>query len=85
MTKSGNPENGIQSVAYSGLEEDVDESDEKGKWIISGTSSPTLTMTVSGQYYKNMGKEAALLVYITDPDTKTITVSSHATVTFAGN
>lgn len=80
-----NPENGIQSVAYSGLGEDVDESDEKGKWIISGTSSPTLTMTVSGQYYKNMDKEVALLVYITDPDTKTITVSSHATVTFAGN
>lgn len=79
------PENGRQSVAYSGLGEDVDESDEKGKWIISGTSSPTLTMTVSGQYYKNMDKEASFLVYITDPDTKTITVSSHATVTFAGN
>lgn len=80
-----NPENGIQSVTYFGLEKDVDESDEKGKYIISGTSSPTLTMTASGQYYKNMGKEAALLVYITDPDTKTITISSHATVTFAGN
>lgn len=80
-----NPENGIQGVTYFGLEKDVDESDEKGKYIISGTSSPTLTMTVSGQYYKKMGKEVALLVYITDPDTKTITVSSHATVTFAGN
>lgn len=80
-----NPENGIQSVTYFGLEKDVDESDEKGKYIISGTSSPTLTMTVSGQYYKKMGKEVALLVYITDPDTKTITISSHATVTFAGN
>lgn len=80
-----NPENGLQYVTYFGLEKDVDESDEKGKWIISGTSSPTLTMTVSGQYYKKMGKEAALLVYITDPDTKTITVSSVATVTFAGN
>lgn len=80
-----NPENGIQGVTYFGLEKDVDESDEKGKYIISGTSSPTLTMTVSGQYYKNMGKEAALLVYITDPDTKTITVSSVATVTFAGS
>ncbi len=80
-----NPENGIQSVTYFGLEKDVDESDEKGKWIISGTSSPTLTMTVSGQYYKKMGKEVALLVYITDPATKTITISSHATVTFAGN
>lgn len=80
-----NPENGIQSVTYFGLEKDVDESDEKGKYIISGTSSPTLTMTASGQYYKNMGKEAALLVYITDPDTKTITISSHATVTFSGN
>lgn len=80
-----NPENGIQSVACSGLGEDVDESDEKGKWIISGTSSPTLTMTFSGQYYKNMGKEVALLVYIVDPDTKTSTFSSHATVTFAGN
>lgn len=80
-----NPENGIQSVTYFGLEKDVDESDEKGKYIISGTSSPTLTMTVSGQYYKKMGKEVALLVYITDPDTKTITVSSVATVTFAGN
>lgn len=80
-----NPENGIQGVTYFGLEKDVDESDEKGKYIISGTSSPTLTMTVSGQYYKKMGKEVALLVYITDPDTKTITVSSVATVTFAGN
>ena len=80
-----NPENGIQSVTYFGLEKDVDESDEKGKYIISGTSSPTLTMTVSGQYYKKMGKEVALLVYITDPDTKTITISSVATVTFAGN
>ncbi|MEE0317390.1 MAG: Ig-like domain-containing protein [Bacteroidales bacterium] len=80
-----NPENGIQSVTYFGLEKDVDESDEKGKYIISGTSSPTLTMTVSGQYYKKMGKEVALLVYITDPATKTITISSHATVTFAGN
>lgn len=80
-----NPEIGIQGVTYFGLEKDVDESDEKGKYIISGTSSPTLTMTASGQYYKNMGKEAALLVYITDPDTKTITISSHATVTFAGN
>lgn len=80
-----NPENGMQTVTYFGLEKDVDESDEKGKYIISGTSSPTLTMTVSGQYYKNMGKEAALLVYIVDPDTKTITVSSVATVTFAGN
>lgn len=80
-----NPENGIQSVTYFGFEEDVDESDEKGKYIISGTSSPTLTMTVSGQYYKKMGKEVALLVYITDPDTKTITISSVATVTFAGN
>ena len=79
-----NPEIGTQSVSYFGLE-DVDESDEKGKWIISGTSSPTLTMTISGQHYKKMGKELALLVYITDPDTKTITVSSHATVTFAGN
>lgn len=80
-----NPENGTQSVSYYGFGEDVNESDEKGKIIISGTSSPTLTMTASGQYYKNQGKEAALLVYITDPDTKTITVSSHATVTFAGN
>lgn len=80
-----NPENGIQSVTYFGFEEDVNENDEKGKYIISGTSSPTLTMTVSGQYYKKMGKEVALLVYITDPDTKTITISSHATVTFAGN
>lgn len=80
-----NPENGIQGVTYFGLGEDVNESDEKGKYIISGTSSPTLTMTVSGQYYKKMGKEVALLVYITDPDTKTITVSSVATVTFAGN
>ena len=80
-----NPEIGTQGVSYQGFGEDVNESDEKGKIIISGTSSPTLTMTASGQYYKNMGKEAALLVYITDPDTKTITVSSHATVTFAGN
>ena len=80
-----NPENGIQGVSYFGLEKDVDESDEKGKYIISGTSSPTLTMTVSGQYYKKMDKEATFLVYITDPDTKTITISSHATVTFAGN
>lgn len=80
-----NPENGTQSVSYYGFGEDVNESDEKGKYIISGTSSPTLTITVSGQYYKNLGKEAAFLVYITDPDTKTITVSSHATVTFAGN
>lgn len=80
-----NPENGIQSVTYFGFEEDVDESDEKGKYIISGTSSPTLTMTISGQYYKKMDKEATFLVYITDPDTKTITISSHATVTFAGN
>ena len=80
-----NPENGMQSVTYFGLEKDVDESDEKGKWIISGTSSPTLTMTISGQYYKKIGKELALLVYITDPDTKTITISSVATVTFAGN
>ena len=80
-----NPENGIQYVAYSGLGEDVDQSDEKGKCIISGTSSPTLTMTFSGQYYKNMGKEATLLVGITDPDTNTITFSSNATVTFAGN
>ena len=80
-----NPENGMQSVTYFGLEKDVDESDEKGKYIISGTSSPTFTMTVSGQYYKKMGKEVALLVYITDPDTKTITISSVATVTFAGN
>lgn len=80
-----NPENGIQSVSYFGFEEDVNVNDEKGKYIISGTSSPTLTMTVSGQYYKKMGKEVALLVYITDPDTKTITISSHATVTFAGN
>lgn len=80
-----NPEIGTQGVSYYGFGEDVNESDEKGKYIISGTSSPTLTMTASGQYYKNMGKEAALLVYITDPDTKTITVSSHATVTFAGN
>ena len=80
-----NPENGMQTVTYFGLEKDVDESDEKGKYIISGTSSPTLTMTVSGQYYKKMGKEVALLVYITDPDTKTITISSVATVTFAGN
>lgn len=79
-----NPENGTQSVSYFGLE-DVDESDEKGKYIISGTSSPTLTMTISGQYYKKIGKELALLVYITDPDTKTITISSVATVTFAGN
>lgn len=80
-----NPENGIQSVMYSGFEEDVNVNDEKGKYIISGTSSPTLTVTVSGQYYKNMDKEATFLVYITDLDTKTITVSSHATVTFAGN
>lgn len=80
-----NPEIGTQGVSYQGFGEDVNESDEKGKIIISGTSSPTLTMTASGQYYKNMGKEAALLVYITDPDTKTITISSHATVTFAGN
>lgn len=80
-----NPEIGTQGVSYYGLGEDVNESDEKGKMIISGTSSPTLTMTASGQYYKNMGKEAALLVYITDPDTKTISISSHATVTFAGN
>lgn len=80
-----NPENGIQSVTYFGFEEDVNVNDEKGKYIISGTSSPTLTMTVSGQYYKKIGKELALLVYITDPDTKTITISSHATVTFAGN
>lgn len=80
-----NPEIGTQGVSYYGLGEDVNESDEKGKIIISGTSSPTLTMTASGQYYKNMGKEAAFLVYIVDPDTKTITVSSHATVTFAGN
>lgn len=80
-----NPEIGTQGVSYYGFGEDVNESDEKGKMIISGTSSPTLTMTASGQYYKNMGKEAALLVYITDPDTKTITISSHATVTFAGN
>lgn len=80
-----NPENGTQSVAYYGIGEDVNESDEKGKIIISGTSSPTLTMTASGQYYKNQGKKAAFLVYIVDPDTKTITLSSHATVTFAGN
>lgn len=80
-----NPEIGTQGVSYQGFGEDVNESDEKGKIIISGTSSPTLTMTASGQYYKNMGKEAAFLVYIVDPDTKTITVSSHATVTFAGN
>lgn len=80
-----NPEIGTQGVSYQGFGEDVNESDEKGKIIISGTSSPTLTMTASGQYYKNMGKEAALLVYIVDPDTKTITISSHATVTFAGN
>lgn len=80
-----NPENGMQSVTYFGFEEDVNVNDEKGKYIISGTSSPTLTMTISGQYYKKMGKEVALLVYITDPDTKTITISSHATVTFAGN
>lgn len=78
------PENGTQGVSYFGLE-DVDESDEKGKWIISGTSSPTLTMTISGQHYKKIGKELALLVYITDSDTKTITISSVATVTFAGN
>ena len=80
-----NPENGMQTVTYFGFEEDVNVNDEKGKYIISGTSSPTLTMTVSGQYYKKMGKEVALLVYITDPDTKTITISSVATVTFAGN
>ena len=80
-----NPENGIQSVTYFGFEEDVNVNDEKGKYIISGTSSPTLTMTISGQYYKKMDKEATFLVYITDPDTKTITISSHATVTFAGN
>lgn len=80
-----NPENGIQSVTYFGFGEDVNVNDEKGKYIISGTSSPTLTMTVSGQYYKNMDKEATFLVYITDPDTKTITISSVATVTFAGN
>lgn len=80
-----NPENGIQSVTYYGFEEDVNVNDEKGKYIISGTSSPTLTMTISGQYYKKMDKEATFLVYITDPDTKTITISSHATVTFAGN
>lgn len=80
-----NPEIGTQGVSYQGFGEDVNESDEKGKIIISGTSSPTLTMTASGQYYKNMGKEAALLVYITDPDTKTITISFHATVTFTGN
>lgn len=80
-----NPENGIQSVTYLGFGEDVNVNDEKGKYIISGTSSPTLTVTVSGQYYKKMDKEATFLVYITDPDTKTITVSSVATVTFAGN
>ena len=80
-----NPENGIQSVTYLGFGEDINVNDEKGKYIISGTSSPTLTVTVSGQYYKKMDKEATFLVYITDPDTKTITVSSHATVTFAGN
>ncbi len=80
-----NLENGIQSVTYFGFGEDVNVNDEKGKYIISGTSSPTLTMTVSGQYYKKMDKEATFLVYITDPDTKTITVSSVATVTFAGN
>lgn len=80
-----NPENGIQSVTYFGFKEDVNVNDEKGKYIISGTSSPTLTMTVSGQYYKKMDKEATFLVYITDPDTKTITISSVATVTFAGN
>ncbi len=80
-----NPENGIQSVTYFGFEEDVNVNDEKGKYIISGTSSPTLTMTISGQYYKKMDKEATFLVYITDPDTKTITISSVATVTFAGN
>lgn len=80
-----NPEIGTQGVSYYGFGEDVNENDEKGKMIISGTSSPTLTMTASGQYYKNLGKEAALLVYIVDPDTKTITISSHATVTFAGN
>lgn len=80
-----NPENGMQSVTYFGFEEDVNVNDEKGKYIISGTSSPTLTMTISGQYYKKMDKEATFLVYITDPDTKTITISSHATVTFAGN
>lgn len=80
-----NPENGIQSVTYFGFGEDVNVNDEKGKYIISGTSSPTLTMTVSGQYYKKMDKEATFLVYITDPDTKTITISSVATVTFAGN
>lgn len=80
-----NPEIGTQGVSYYGFGEDVDESDEKGKWIISGTSSPTLTMTISGQHYKKIGKELALLVYITDPDTKTITISSVATVTFAGN
>lgn len=80
-----NPENGIQSVTYYGFEEDVNVNDEKGKYIISGTSSPTLTMTISGQYYKKMDKEATFLVYITDPDTKTITISSVATVTFAGN
>lgn len=80
-----NPENGIQSVTYFGFGEDVNVNDEKGKYIISGTSSPTLTITVSGQYYKKMDKEATFLVYITDPDTKTITISSVATVTFAGN
>lgn len=80
-----NPENGIQSVTYLGFGEDINVNDEKGKYIISGTSSPTLTMTVSGQYYKKMDKEATFLVYITDPDTKTITISSVATVTFAGN
>lgn len=80
-----NPENGIKSVTYFGFGEDVNVNDEKGKYIISGTSSPTLTITVSGQYYKKMDKEATFLVYITDPDTKTITISSVATVTFAGN
>ena len=80
-----NPENGIQSVTYFGFGEDVNVNDEKGKYIISGTSSPTLTITVSGQYYKKMDKEATFLVYKTAPDTKTITISSVATVTFAGN
>lgn len=80
-----NPENGIQSVTYLGFGEDINVNDEKGKYIISGTSSPTLTMTISGQYYKKMDKEATFLVYITDLDTKSITISSVATVTFAGN
>lgn len=55
------------------------------KYIISGTSSPTLTMTVSGQYYKKQSKDVKILVYITNPDTQTTTTSSYVTVTFVDN